>query len=342
MKMSRFFYILFIVLFYGSIFAQDMTFSQFYHNPTTTNPALSVVFSGKNRAGTSMKQQWFTIEKNKYISLTSAFYDYKLNIIKNDYLSLGVSFLDERMNGYGKTKGFFNIAYSKLLNRNKYTRQDQYLIYGIQAGFGKIFLNNSFVFGSQFDKIREIPDITIPSGEEMLDFKTFADINMGLMWYLSGRNRSIYVGVAANHINKPDISLWQNSQFELRYSVLLGGEIQSTKEISILPAVNMNFQNPLYQIIGGANIRYEYEKSDNNAFRLGLWTRLSNSVDKLTLSDFVISTILEFNRIELGLSFDVNISELSVVTGSNSSFELSLLYTWGNVQENFPDNCPRF
>ncbi|HHH53181.1 MAG TPA: type IX secretion system membrane protein PorP/SprF, partial [Bacteroidetes bacterium] len=294
--MKRFIYIMIFLLFMGFAYGQDMTFSQFYHNPSATNPALSVVFNGQQRAGTSIKRQWFTIEKSKYLSLTNAFYNYKFNIIKDDYLSLGGAFFDAGINGYNQTTGFLSIAYSKRLRYDKYSGKSQYLIYGIQAGVGKTYLNDGFIFGSQFDKIKEIPDIGLPSGEYLLDSKIFPDINMGLLWYSTGKNNSVYFGMGAHHINKPDVSLIQNNQSKLKtkYSILMGGEIDVMENINLLPSFYFNLQGPLYQFIAGANIRYEYEESDHNAFRIGIWSRLTNSIEKLTFSDMIFSSVLEF------------------------------------------------
>ncbi len=327
--------------------SQDAVFSQYYHNPPTTNPALTGVFNGQNRVGTSIRTQWYSVVPNASLTTTDIFYDLRMNIINDDYLGLGVMLLDDRTGvaQIGKAHGYLNLSYSKHLTYNKYNETNQYLVFGTQAGYGLTYLDNSgFLFGSQFNKNTEIVEPSIPSGENLLNSKFYPDINIGLLWYVSGRENNFYLGGAISHINRPDISLisGNSDRLAMKYSGLMGGEFTMRKGISILPSIFFNMQGSIVQSMVGSNIRLGDTKDDDNAYRIGFWARLTNSVSGIEMPDIIFSSILEFNRIELGLSYDVNVSGLSKITGYKGAFELSLLYVWGENPNRFSVECPRF
>jgi type IX secretion system PorP/SprF family membrane protein len=187
---------------------QDAVFSQFYHNPISTNSALTGVFNGKNRVGTIYRNQWYSVEPNASLTTTDLFYDSKINVLKNDFLGIGIMLFDDRagLAEIAKTHGYLNLAYSKHLYNNKYRELNQYLVFGAQFGYGVTYLKSSgFLFGSQFDKLSETVDPSLPSGENLLTSKVYPDINTGLVWYYTSRKSTLYLGVAVSHFNSPDI-----------------------------------------------------------------------------------------------------------------------------------------
>lgn len=122
----------------------------------------------------------------------------------------------------------------------------------------------------------------------------------------------------------------------------LGGQINIDEGLSILPALYANTQNHSFQTIVGANFRYEYYNLEENAFRIGLWARVANTIEGYEISDLIVSSILEFNRIEIGLSYDISISNIYKINDHKGAFELSLMYTWGKNPKHTPINCPKF
>ncbi len=327
--------------------SQDAVFSQFYHNPPTANPALTGVFNGKNRAGTILRNQWYSVVPNASLTTTNIFYDLRLNILNDDYLGIGAMVFDDRsgLAKIGKTHGYLNLSYSKHLTGDKYRGTDQYLVFGTQFGYGITYLDNSgFLFGSQFNKNTEVVDPDIISGENLLSSKLYPDINMGLMWYFTGKTSSYYVSGAISHLNRPDISLVDGSvdKLKMRYSGLVGGEFETGNGISLLPSLFFNMQGQIIQSIIGSNIRYEYFRDDKNAFRIGLWARLTNSLSGIEIPDLIFSSIIEINDLEIGLSYDITISNLNYINGYKGAFELSLIYVWGKSPDRNSLTCPRF
>lgn len=345
--MHRILIILFSLFFSSQAIGQDAVYSQFYHNPLFTNSALTGVFNGKARIGTSLRRQWFNIAPQASFNTKSLYGDLRFNILGDDYFSIGAIVLDDNagINKIGNIYGHISLSYSKHLFHDKYSKKNQYLIFGVQMGFGKTYFSDGqFLFGTHFNKVTEQLDKNLSSGEISLVSRLFPNINSGLMWYFTGRKGSIYLGGNIQHLNRPNISLIEGSTSKLfmRYSIIIGGEILLDNGFSLLPTTFINLQGPFVQTMIGSNIRYEYHDSDNNAFRIGAWTRVSNEIDGISFTDIVFSTILEFNKLELGLSYDVSISDLNEINDYKGAFEISLVYIWGEIPVFHKVNCPRF
>ena len=67
--------LVFLMLFFTKIDAQDLHFSQFQNSPLNHNPALTGVFSGDQRFAASYRRQWFQVPVD-YLTF-SASYDMK-------------------------------------------------------------------------------------------------------------------------------------------------------------------------------------------------------------------------------------------------------------------------
>lgn len=345
--MHRILIILFFLFFNLIASGQDAIFSQFYHNPLSTNSALTGIFNGKARVGTSLRSQWYNITPNASFNTKSLYGDLRFNILGDDYFSVGAIIMDDNagINNIGNLYGHLSLSYSKHLFSDKYSKKTQYLIFGFQVGFGKsYFSDGQFLFGTHFNKFTEKLDKNLNSGEMPLVSRLYPNLNAGLLWYITGRKGSIYLGGNMQHLNRPNVSLIKGgtSKLFMRYTINIGGEIVLENGFSLLPAFNINMQDPFVQTVLGSFIRYEYYKSDRNAFRIGAWTRISNELEGMSFTDIIFSTILEFNKFELGLSYDVSISEMNRINDYKGAFEISLIYIWGDIPVYQSVNCPRF
>ncbi len=343
------FFILIIFFFYLSgIYSQDAVFTRFNSNPLYTSATLTGAFNGKYRVGTSIRRQWENIVEGSSYSTKTVFADTRFNFTKKDYFSLGIIFWDDISGAnrlkLGSASGLLGISYAKHLYQNKFKEQNQYLVFGIQFGYGKrYFSTGNYIFGIQFDKSTQSVNPDIPNGEPILNSRFYPDINSGLMYYISNKQNSFYIGANIKHINKANISLLKTNDFRLYslYSGIIGAEISLNKNISMLPSAIYNLQGPFRLLILGSSIRFRYF-NEYNAFRIGAWAKLPNSLNGILLSEISFSTGFEYNRFEIGISYDITVSKLSNITGHRGAFELSLIYKWGDNPKNTPVNCPRF
>ena len=345
---NKFFIFIISFFFLANIYSQDAVFTRFNSNPLYTSAALTGAFNGKYRVGTSIRRQWINIVDGSLYSTKTVFADKRFNFIKNDYLSLGILFWDDLAGSnqikLGSASGLLSISYAKHLYQNKYNGQNQYLVFGIQFGYGKrYFSNGDYLFGIQFDKNTQAVNPDIPNSEPLLNSRLYPDINSGLMYYISNRQNSFYIGANIKHINKANISLLKTSDFRLYrlYFGIIGGEITLNKNISMLPSAIFNLQGPHTLLVIGSSIRYRYF-NENNAFRIGVWAKLPNSLNGILLSEISLATGFEYNHYEIGISYDITVSKLINITGHRGAFELTFIYKWGSNPRNTPINCPRF
>lgn len=329
--------------------AQDPRFSQFYAAPSQLNPAMTGVFEGRWRAHINYRDQWSSILASKPFRTVAAGFDMKYRIVGEDYLGFGLSAVKDEAgtSNFEVNRGHVSLSYIKQVGGGRYRTDDQYLIAGGSFGFGQNSIDSRLWFSNQFDGTE--PDFGRDTGEDfdnrvMMSSDIYMDVNAGLMYYaLFGENTSVYAGVAMHHLNVPDISLLENGKEELyrRWIGHAGGELPLTDELSILPAVQVMGQGPSFEATGGANFRYSNHDWYELAIRAGLWTRMNNTVTGKNFDALIATFILEVERWNLGMSYDMTTSSLNLANNSRGAFELSLIYTHpakGRVKV----NCPKF
>ncbi|MEL6923643.1 MAG: PorP/SprF family type IX secretion system membrane protein, partial [Bacteroidota bacterium] len=229
-----------------------------------------------------------------------------------------------------------------------YGNNDQFLIAGAHIGAGQQSLNFSDLwFSRQFDQDQAIVDFDADSGEGNLNNTSdvYLDFSAGILWYaLMGENTNIYAGASMLHINGPNISFVDGSTESLynRIVVHVGGELMMTRNLSFLPGVAYMKQGPSMEINAGGNFRFTNHDWREIAIRTGLWARVANRLDNSVLMDaLIVNAVLELERFNLGISYDVNTSSLIGASNSRGAFEVSFIYT---TQERTRSrvNCPKF
>lgn len=314
--------------------AQDPHFSQYYAAPWTLNPALTGVFNGRWRANINYRDQWSSILSPAPFRTFSASADGRFNVGRDDYASIGLGALHDEAGTarFQQNKAWIGAAFLKRLSGGRY-KASHYLSAGAQLGAGQNSIDwGKLWFSRQFDTAAERPDFGADPGESNLGANTrlYADFNAGLLWYVILPNDGyFYAGGALHHINKPIISLADDASQRLyqKWSGMAGGFLPLTDNFGLLPAALWMSQGPATQINAGMNVRYSNNDYNELGFRAGLWARAANKLDRGMLIDALIfTTMFEFNRFTLGLSYDITISPLTRVNNSRGAFEVSLSY----------------
>jgi type IX secretion system PorP/SprF family membrane protein len=319
-----------LVLMLGNSFrvtAQDPQFSQFYAAPLYLNPA----FAGSTnqaRAGINYRNQWPAIDAN--FTTMSAFFDY---------------FIEDKKSGVGvlltrDQEGLAGLRSLSLALQYSYDLQiTEHLGFrpGLQVGVYNRDVNFSrLTFGDQFDPATG-EFIDQPTAETFnTNFaKTFFDISAGGLLF----TKVAWLGVAANHINRPNQSIIdETAQLPMKLSVhggfkyfmrpgVVGSGVYSRKaERSIAPAFQYRHQGNFDQLDLGVYFTFE-------PLVLGTWYRgvPFKSVNGFVNNESVV-LLLGFTKlgakdaINIGYSFDYTISKLG--PGSGGAHEFSLVYTW--------------
>ena len=346
-----------LLLFFCSLFlstsltGQDARFAQFYYTPLQLNPALTGVFDGQFRATVNYRSLYESVLGANPYRTFAAGLDMRYNVFKYDYVGFGVSALRDEVGVSGFNRTSFNVSTSyqkKIGGKNR--RSNQFLVAGAQIGVGqRAYTWEPLWFTEQFNTMGNYAvDYGANNGEVFADKETnfYLDFNAGVLWYATfGKNKSFYLGGAIQHVNKPNISFLSdnNERLPSKYVIHTGGEFPIGDNVSLLPAAAVLMQNPSFSTTVGANLRYSRRDWKEVAIRAGLWGHIANKLEKdVHLDAVTVSAIIEVERMNIGLSYDITASILSHANDSRGAFEVSFIYVNKPKRRRGRVICPRF
>ena len=114
---------------------------------------------------------------------------------------------------------------------------------------------------------------------------------------------------------------------------------------SVVPAFMMNVQGPYTEYFGGANLKFYLEGMEwsSTAISFGVWQRVVGDVEAATKAEAtILAARLDYDKISLGVSYDVNISSLAEASKNNGGPEISLSYITGLPHRERRIPCPKF
>lgn len=319
--------------------SQDIPLSQISNNIHIFNPAFSGFFKGKSRISLSFRDQWFKIQKKSAYKFADLGYYIRFDAFENDffYLNMNANNADLGVSNLGLTGFKLGGGYARLLAYDKYSHTSQYLAFGTEAGYGILGQEfGSYYFGIQFDKFNETFNGSIPDEENLLNSSSYLDLNLGLAYIWSDENKSFFAGIAAFHLNEPDISLVTASKDKLhrRLNLIIGSDLNLSRDISLLPKVNVMMQGAVFQLLIGSECNYELVDYENNAFRFGIFQKISNSIANVTFSSLALTLNYQLAKLSIGMSYDFDIGKVRILSGNNGAFEINLKYSFGDNDKN--------
>lgn len=317
--------------------AQDIHFSQFSQAPLALNPALTGNYSCDWRAGLNYRTQWSQIPApyNTY----SAFFDMPVikGIGQGDNLAAGLLITND-VSGDGNLNSLqvlASVAYHKILGTN------HFISLGVQGGLMQKSIDwQNLYFANQFDGSSFDPSLS--NGEPFAgDNFNDLDLNIGLVYKGKfGKYSSVEAGGALNHLTSPNETFLDDADNELGQRITAHTRIVIglNQNLSIIPSVLFMTQSGAQEIVAGADIGYYLKNPDFPAtFYVGVASRLNDAL--------IPRIALDYKNFRLGVSYDVNNSDLQVATNSQGGLELSLIYT-GCILPIVPSQyilpCPRY
>ena len=318
--------------------AQDPNFSQFFVSPLSLNPALTGKFNGNYRVAFIYRDQWPAI--SKAFVTTSASFD--LPIYRNDLDTWGVGVIamsDKTANGILSTNMIsVTTAYHKGIDVDG--------LHQIGVGFQGSYTDKRLdVYKLDFEDELTALGFTGTTSEifpqSNLTVK-YVDINAGVLYNGSTNGyNNFYLGASMYHINRPK-ETFQGGQFYLnsRTTIMGGGRLPTNQFNAFHFSANYSFQaNANNLMFGGAyamNLNYDEENPVN--VYMGAWARFNNVTDAL-----IPYVGLEFGDVQLGVTYDVNVSSLKPASNMRGGVEISLIYIKKPVDRSLKKlNCPKF
>lgn len=310
--------------------AQDIHFSQFHRAPLVQNPAM---------AGAAYPMEGILNYKEQWKSADAPFKTFNASWdmrMKNDESSSG--FWAGGINIFSDKAGDSKLS---TLNVNLCIAYHVKLSgtstlgAGVTGGYAQRTINySSLTWGNQFDGYTY--QSALPSGEnESFNSKSYFDVGAGIAWahskgekYMTGNNQvKAEAGLAVFHINRPEYSFLNDGEkldmkFVAHGNILIG---ISNSNLSVVPGLMYYKQGSASELLAGSLFRYLIKANaqytgfvTGSAISLGAHFRAKDS--------FIASMILEMGSYSLGISYDLNTSDLKMASDGKGGLELSLRF----------------
>lgn len=321
--------------------AQDIHFSQFYEAPLLRNPSLAGIFTGDIRAQLVYRDQWN--------SFTNAFRsgsfnaEYKLPVgLGDDFITAGFQMLFDRAGTAALTTTHLlpAINYHKSLS----SERSMYLSVGFMGGWvqkridrSKITTDNQFV-GGAFNPALNDGESFANANYSYLDGSVGASFNTG---FGKDNKNVLFFGAAYHHLNRPTNSFYRNEAAALNPKWVFSGGVKLNVNDQAFFNIQADHsqQGGASETIGGAMYGYKFGDPEDPDYVLHLGAFLR-------FKDALIPAIkIDYQPFSIGLSYDVNVSQLRTASQGRGGFELSVSYIGFLNRDNsskYRIFCPRF
>jgi type IX secretion system PorP/SprF family membrane protein len=313
-------YIIMTSLFCGyAARAQDPHFSQYFSSPLTFNPALTGYFDGKHRAAATIRRQW--ANSSDPITTGTLSFDTKIlpgSIGSNDRWGLGLLAVNDRSAGDIFKSNYFTLSTG--FNKGLDADGGQTIGIGVQATFAQKSIDFSRLsFGNQF--AGNGYDLSISSGESIRNSTvSYADLNAGILYnYRDENNNRFSFGGSMYHILRPNLSFFCSGDQTLqsRYTIHAGANLSVQQRDQLFISTHVMQQAGASEMVFGGAYGLAFADEGNYLY-LGSWLRTGDAIYPY----IGIYT----NTFQLGLSYDVTISDLRKTKGFSGGAEISFIY----------------
>ncbi len=294
--------------------AQDSRFSQYFNNPLLLNPAM---------AGNGIEYIRVTaIYRNQWAGMGTPFTTQGFAVDKVvNRIGIGASIT---RNGAGdasmRTLNFVgNLSYHLPVGSRKINT----LSGGVQIGVvNKNFDPSKLTFDNQYNPDAGY-DPALSSGEDFTSTSvTRPDLNIGVSWQRGWLKKDVrfkpFMGLSYSHITKPDETfIMEVTKVHRKRTVYGGAGYLFESGFEIRPSFMLLNQGPSKETTFGSLVSYQLD--NKNAIQLGVYNRMNDAI--------IAYAGYQMNLLFVGMSYDVNTSELSKTGKGNNAFEISLTYS---------------
>lgn len=296
---------------FGSLYGQDIQFSQSYSNPLYLNPA----FSGTKQATRvvlNYRKQWPGL-KHEYNAFAASTDFY----VKHMNSGVGVSFLKDIAGEHNLSNTMASVYYAQHLRISRKSN----ISLGIKGSYGqRAFDNSNLLFADQI--INETA--TSSSYPGMMEQVAYADFSAGILYY----NTKAWLGVSLHRINEPNQSLMGGIDVIPRKLSIHGGSVipiesfeKSYGEKKLRVAFNYKQQGEWNQLDLGTY--YTYRNVNIGMWYRGLPTKrykpeIPNNESVIFLLGYEAP-----KRFSFGYSYEISINRLFGYSGG--AHEISLI-----------------
>jgi type IX secretion system PorP/SprF family membrane protein len=304
--------------------AQDPHFSQFFSSPLTLNPAFTGKFDGTVRVAGNYRNQWPTINRAYQTGTVSVDFPLlKKALDFRDTWGVGLMGYSDKSADGAVSFNYASVstAFHKGLDEDGYKQ----IGVGLQGTYSNMLINPaSLKFEDQLTPLGFTGATSESFGNSTLK-NSYMDINAGILYTSSTSDRNnIYAGVSLYHINRPKQNFLSGAYYLLnpRATFHAGGYFPTGDQTTLHISALYSTQAKASETLIGAAMQFAattLETTDNPvSFYAGSWLRLGDAI--------IPYVGLEFNSMRLGVTYDINTSELKTASQSRGGVEISLIY----------------
>lgn len=325
-----------------AVVAQDIHFSQFFEAPLLRNPSLAGIFTGDLRVQGVYRTQWGSVT----VPYRTGSFDleYKKPVGRgDDFITAGMQILYDKAGStnFTTTNLLPALNYHKALSADK----NRYLSLGFMAGLVQRRIDISrMTTNNQYDGNGYNP--SLGHGETFTNGNfSYFDASVGMSYNSAISDKetdNMFIGLAYHHFNRPKNSFYKNPEIELhpKWVGSVGVKFSLNETSFFTIQGDHTRQGSFQQTIMGALYSYKLGADMEDP------SHIVSFGGFLRWRDAVIPVVkLEFKPFAVGLSYDVNVSQLRTASQGRGGFELSLSYRAFFDRENSSRNaviCPRF
>lgn len=316
--------------------AQDIHFTQYYTSPCNLNPALTGFFNGSQRFTLQNKSQWRSVTVPFRTTSVSCDMPVVKRYMKQDIFGGGVVINRDQAGDskFGTTQVNFSGSYIRAVSRDN----NQFISAGLMLGVAQRSLDYSeLYFDSQYDGNSFDPGL--PNNEQFAKSSFFFfDAGAGLYWhYIMDKYKFFNGGISWFHINNPRMSLFDNQSLKLDQKYMMHGsaQIDVAPKIFLLPGFIFMHQGKYNEFDIGSLVKFVKEPDVKNylALQLGLYMRTGDAMNFIAGLDYL--------NWSLGISYDINTSNLVPASHSKGGFEISVIYILNtNARKSYVKKIP--
>jgi type IX secretion system PorP/SprF family membrane protein len=320
--------------------AQDPHYSFFYATGMYLNPAQTAVFDHgfKNqnlRASLQHRQQWRSIPSavlNTPVPFASTLAGIEYawapgGKMKKDFLGIGMQLMNDQTGDLDITTRQIqgSLSYYKSLHHSKY----EYISLGFLWGYGQRSIDLSKgTFDNQWNGLTFDPGRSTGELNSKLNVG-FQDFGLGGSYlFIPTKGTKINLGISVFHFNKPTLQFYNDfasQTIPIRY--LVHGELllRLNKNYEIQPQMLFQKQGTFGEFQTNALLKIYPSKSGSIAYTMGLGSRMVGNYEQWAATDaLMLLAGFRYEKLQLLMAYDANISSLRVASNSIGGFEIAL------------------
>jgi type IX secretion system PorP/SprF family membrane protein len=300
------------------------------------NPASTGSFDGDWQASAGYRNQWKAIAqpfRTLAVSYERQFY------IQSHHISGGLFILNDNSGNIAlKSNQFvFSGAYHRTINNHR-------LHGGLQVGYvHKVVDYGNNTFPDQWDPSVGYYNPALSTGAENGDRLSYMDVNVGFVWQKKFGKFLPEGGFSLYHINSPKESFYEaDNHLPMMLAFHGGVKYDVSPNFYVTPRLLLLNQVKAKDYIFGSSAGLTISPNASGVREIGGGVFLRNTLASNT--DAVIVNISALVRnIQIGISYDLNISSLKAYSNSRGAFEITLIYrSLSTILNTFTIPCERF